>query len=126
MFGLACVALVLALVANTVAMAVRERVREMAVMRTLGYHESHLVLLVVDESLMLAVLGAALGIVAALLVVHFTQLTIGVEGVLVTFALSPGLVLRGLAVACLVGIVAAALPALAVARARIPAALRGA
>jgi len=126
MFGLACVALVLALVANTVAMAVRERVSEMAVMRTLGYHESHLVALVAGESLLLAWLGALLGIGAALLVVRTAELTIGVEGVLVTFALSPELVLRGLAAASVAGLVAAALPALRVARAPIPSALRGA
>jgi putative ABC transport system permease protein len=126
LFGLACVVVVLVLVANTVAMAVRERVREMAVMRTLGFHESHLIGLVVGESLLLALLGAALGIGGALLVVRFTQLTIGVEGVLVTFAASGPLVLRALLVASIAGVVAAALPALGVARARIANVLRGA
>jgi putative ABC transport system permease protein len=126
LFGLGCVAVVLALVANTVAMAVRERVREMAVMRTLGYHESHLIALVIAESLLLSGLGALLGIGAALLAIRFTQLTIGVEGVLVTFVASPGLVLRGLAAAVVAGVLAAALPALRVARTRIPAALKGA
>lgn len=126
LFGIGCVALVLALVANTVAMAVRERVGEMAVMRTLGYHVSHLVALVVAESLLVSLLGAALGIGAALLAIRLLQLNIGVEGVLVTFAASPGLVLRGLAAAAAAGSVAAMLPALSAARLRIPAALRGA
>jgi len=126
LFGLGCVVVVLALVANTVAMAVRERAREMAVMRTLGYHESQLVSLVLAESLLLAGLGALVGTGCALGVIRFAHLTIGVEGVLVTFAASPMLVVRGLLVAAAAGAVAAALPALRVARAEIPAALRGA
>jgi putative ABC transport system permease protein len=125
-FGLGCVAVVLVLVANTVAMAVRERVRELAVMRTLGYHAGTLVGLVVAESLALALSGALLGIGGALAIVRFAQLTIGVEGVLVTFAASSGLVARGLAVAAVAGVAAAVVPALRAVRAAIPNALRGA
>jgi len=125
-FGLCCVAVVLTLAANTVAMAVRERVREMAVMRTLGYRSGRLVGLVVGESMAMTALGALLGIGAALAVISLSRLTIGVEGVLVTFAASPELVLRGLAIAAAAGALAAALPALGVARVGISAALRGA
>ncbi|MCY3002815.1 MAG: ABC transporter permease [Planctomycetota bacterium] len=42
LLGLACVAVVLALVANTVAMSVQERVREFGVFRTLGFHARHI------------------------------------------------------------------------------------
>ncbi len=43
--------------ANTVAMAVRERTREMAILRTLGYDPAEILQLVVGESLLISLLG---------------------------------------------------------------------
>ncbi|MSR48302.1 MAG: ABC transporter permease [Planctomycetes bacterium] len=126
LFGICCVAAVLALVANTVAMAVRERIGELAVMRTLGWRDGRLMRLLLAESCALALLGGALGTAAAWITITTTRLTLGVEGVLVGFALSPRLVATAGAVALLAGLLAAALPAWKATRAPIPAALRGA
>ncbi|HET6164995.1 MAG TPA: ABC transporter permease [Planctomycetota bacterium] len=126
LFGLGCVLVVLVVVANTVAMAVGERVRELAVMRTLGYREGRLARLIVGESLLLAAAGAALGFGGALLVIRFTALSIGVEGVLVSFSTSPALFVRAFAVAAIAGVAAAALPAWRATRSEVAAALRGA
>lgn len=48
--------------ANTVAMSVRERTREMAVLRTLGYTPGEILGLVLGESVVISVLGGVVGI----------------------------------------------------------------
>jgi putative ABC transport system permease protein len=126
LFGIGCVLVVLVVIANTVAMAVHERVRELAVMRTLGYREGRLARLVLGESLLLALSGAAIGIVGALLVIRWTALTIGVEGVLVSFTASPLLLVRSFAIAAGAGLLAALWPAWRTAHADVAGALRGA
>ena len=71
--GLACVAVVLSLVANTVFMSVQERVKEFGVLRTLGFGEAGVATLVIVEAVALAVLGgAAVGIGGAYALLHFT------------------------------------------------------
>jgi putative ABC transport system permease protein len=124
LLGLACVAVVLALVANTVVMSVQERVREFGVFRTLGFHAHHIGGLVIGEALVLAALGGALGLGAALAVIRFSSLTIGAEGVPVSFSTDAGLVVRGFAVAVGTGLVAGLFPALRSSRAEIVASLR--
>ncbi|MBL8842142.1 MAG: ABC transporter permease [Planctomycetes bacterium] len=126
LFGACCVVVMLVLVGNTVAMAVNERRAELAVLRTLGYRGSRLARLLLSESCVLSIGGGLLGTAAALLTIATTHLTLGVEGVMVTFALSPRLIVEGLLVAAAAGLVAAALPAWKTTRAPIPAALRGA
>ncbi len=126
LFGAGCVAVMLVLVANTVAMSVQERREELALLRTLGFRGARVARLLLGESAGLALLGGLLGVGGAVATVAATRLTIGVEGVMVTFALSPLLLLEGLAVAALAGVLAAALPAWRATRAPIPAALRGA
>ena len=86
--ALACVAVVLALVANTVLMSVQERVKEFGVFRTLGYRSSRVFALVLGEALLLGACGAALGLAAALVVIRTQHLSIGSEGVPVAFLLS--------------------------------------
>jgi putative ABC transport system permease protein len=53
------------IVANTVAMSARERVTEIAVMRTLGYRRSHILSFILSESILLALLGGIVGIILA-------------------------------------------------------------
>lgn len=52
----------LLVLANTLFMAVRERTKELAVLRTLGFRPSHLTALVTGEALLIAGLGSILGI----------------------------------------------------------------
>lgn len=119
LLALACVAVVLSLVANAVLMSVQERVRELGVMRTIGFGERLVALLVMGESLALSLTGAVIGVGAALWTLHATQLTIGSEGVSVGFAVTPELVLRGVGVAVVAGLLAGLFPAWKSARAGI-------
>src|SRR6478672_1570919 len=53
------------IVANTVAMSARERVTEIAVMRTLGFGRGHILAFILSESILMSLLGGLLGIVLA-------------------------------------------------------------
>jgi putative ABC transport system permease protein len=122
--GLGCVAVVLALVANTVLMSTQERVREFGVFRTLGFREMHIALLVVGEALILALGGSALGFAAAVAIVETSHVSIGSEGVPVGFQIVPALALRVAAVAIVAGALSGIFPAVRSARRPVVAALR--
>lgn len=122
--GLACVVVVLSLVANTIFMSTQERVREFGVFRTLGFREGQIGALVIAEALVLSGLGALLGVGGAYALLASTHLAIGTEGVTVAFASTPMVALRGVGVALVVGVVAGLLPALQSARLPIVRSLR--
>lgn len=53
------------IVANTIAMSARERVTEIAVMRTLGYRRTHILLFILSEAVLMALLGGVIGLIGA-------------------------------------------------------------
>jgi putative ABC transport system permease protein len=122
--GYACVGLVLAMVATTSVMAVQDRVREYAVLQTLGFSGLLIFFLVLAESLLVSLAGGLAGVGAALAVLSLTGLAVGAEGVTIAFTASPLLAATGLAVTALVGMAAGLVPAWQAARAEIVASLR--
>jgi len=119
LLGLACIIVVLSLVANTVIIAAQERVRETAVLRAIGFRESHIASLVLGEALALSLTGAALGVGGAMLLLTTVHPSIGSEGVSVEFLVTPGLIGNGFLLALGTGIAAGLLPAIRSARAGI-------
>lgn len=103
--------LLLAAMANSVSMNVRDRLREMAILRTLGYGRAMIVRLVLGETLILSLAAAVVGASVAGLLVWFGGFSIGIEG----WAIAPHLSLRTFALAILagggLGLVAAYAPA---------------
>jgi len=71
MMAVAAVAILL-VVANTLAMAVRERTRQVAILRTLGFRTRHVVQLVIGEAGLLSLIGCSLGAGAAWWAFHAT------------------------------------------------------
>ncbi len=57
--------------ANTMAMSIRERTREVAVLRTLGFTRGSILRLLLSESIAIALIGGALGVLSATGVVLF-------------------------------------------------------
>jgi putative ABC transport system permease protein len=53
------------IVANTVAMSARERVTEIAVMRTLGFRRTHILGFILSESVLMSLIGGVLGVLLA-------------------------------------------------------------
>jgi putative ABC transport system permease protein len=120
----ACVGLVLALVGTTTVMAVQDRVREHAVLQTLGFSGVRIFGLVLAESVLVGMIGGALGIGSALAALAWTGFAIGTEGVTIAFAPSVSLAAAGLTVSLAVGAIAGIFPAWQAARANIVASLR--
>ncbi len=122
--GYACVALVLALVATTTVMAVQDRIKEHAVLQTLGFRPLRVFRLVVTESTLLSVLGGSLGIAAGVLLLSWTGMSVAAEGVTIAFRPSWEVALQGLAASIAVGLLAGLAPGWNAARTEIVPALR--
>jgi putative ABC transport system permease protein len=122
--GVACVVLVLMLVATTTVMAVQDRIREHAVLRTIGLNERRVFGLVVAESFLVSLVGGLLGVAAAIAALAFGQFSMGTEGVVIAFEPSLSVALFGLATAAAAGLLAGVIPAWQATRSEIVAALR--
>lgn len=121
--ALAIVITTLFVAGNTMAMSVRERTTEVAVMRTLGFPSTTIFALVVGEGLVVSILGGVLGAIAARLVVNgdFLQMS---GGFIPAFGVNNWNVVTGLGLSALIGILAAVIPAVMASRLKIVDALR--
>lgn len=124
--GYACVGLVLTLVATTTVMAVQDRVKEHAVLQTLGVRPGRVFRLVLAESLLICLAGGVAGTLLALAVLAWGGLAVGAEGVTIAFQPSLSLGLTGVTVATITGLLAGVVPAWHAARTNIVAALNDA
>jgi putative ABC transport system permease protein len=106
---------------NTMAIAVRERTAELAVLKTVGFHDGAVLVLVLAESTLVALLGGGLGIGLAKLLTLRGDPT---GGFLPIFYLPKAAVAAGVAAALLVGVIAGFLPAFSAMRLRVVEALR--
>ena len=122
--GLACVGLVLALVATTTVMSVQDRIQEHSVLQTMGYTGGKVFQLVLAESVTLSMMGGLLGVVVAMFVLQLSSLSVGAEAVTIAFTPSISLAATGMGVAFLTGILAGLMPAWQAARADIVTGLR--
>lgn len=127
--GLAVTFTILLVVANTMSIAVRERRKEIGVLKTLGFTSGRVMGLVVAESLLIAVIGGMLGIASSRgimwLLTHAPGVKDALAGIgLSEVALQPAVAALGLAVAVVLGLAAGLVPALSAYRARITDMLR--
>jgi putative ABC transport system permease protein len=106
---------------NTMIMAARERIKEIAVLKTLGFTDGLVLRLVLAESTWIAVLGGLLGCLGALGL--FKLMSFG-GGMFANFAVKPATVGLGLAISIAMGLLSGLVPALAAARLRVVEALR--
>lgn len=124
--GYACVILVLTLVSTTTMMAVQDRVKEHAVLQTLGFSSLRIFGLVLVESMILSTAGGILGVGGALAALQWGGLAVATEGINITFAASPTLAALGFGVSLAVGLFAGLIPAIQAAQADIVTSLRDA
>jgi putative ABC transport system permease protein len=110
------------LTGNTMAQAFRERVPELAVMKTLGFSDVAVSLLVLGEAVLLCLVGGALGLaVAAVLAPGVAR---GIKDILPGFTVVWQTFAAGLGIALVLGLAVGAVPALTARRLRIVDALR--
>ncbi len=103
------------------AIAVRERTGELAVFKAVGYSDRFVLLFVLFESLVIALIGGALGLGLAKL---FTMGGDPTKGLLPFFFLPTSAIVAGLILTLLVGAASGILPAIGAMRLRVVDALR--
>jgi putative ABC transport system permease protein len=113
--------IILLVVANTMAQSVRERTSELAVLKTLGFGDTRILLLVLAESLVIAILGGgtALALMDALVGRGSFNMAM-----LPVFVFTHSALLLGTGLMLVLGLLAGALPAVAAMRLKITDALR--
>lgn len=115
--------IILAVMANTMAMTARERLPEYATLKALGFAPKHVASLIVGESLTLALAGGLLGMALTPVIAQGFVKAVGT--LFPVFNVSNSTLLGQLIAAILVGLIAAITPAWKAARVKIVEGLRG-
>ena len=113
---------ILLLTANTMSQSLRERIPELAVLKTVGFSDARTSLLVIGESVLLCLIGALLGVgLGALMLPAASSATMQFMG---PVSMSVDILVQSVVLAVVLGLVVGALPALTAQRLRIVDALR--
>jgi putative ABC transport system permease protein len=117
------IGIILLVLGNTMIMSARERTHEFAVLKALGFSGGQLFFLIAGESLILALVGSALGLAVTFPAVAAFQAALP-KGWFPVFFIKPETVLTGCAAGVLVGLLAAIIPLRRVLTTRIVEGLR--
>jgi len=116
------IVIIMAVMANTMAMTARERYAEYATFKALGFSNGFVAMLIFAESLGIAILGGLLGVAFTFPIADAFAKSVG--SILPAFQVSETTIAIQVAAALVIGIVAAAIPAWNAARIRIVDGLR--
>jgi len=106
---------------NTMAIAVRERTGEFAVLKAVGFSDNFVLLFVMAESLLISLIGGGLGILTAKAIAAWHN---PVPNVLPYFKVPNQALIMGFALALTVGLISGIIPAVGAMRLRVVDALR--
>jgi putative ABC transport system permease protein len=112
---------ILMIVGNTMALSIRERTREIGVLKTLGFSGGRVLRLVLGEAILLALIGGLPGIGIAVLVAFL--LRENPSNFLPRIAVSPDIVLLAIVLMVALGVITGMIPALNAMRLKIATAL---
>jgi len=115
------------ILANTIAMSVRERTHEYGVLRAIGFPPGHILGFILGESVLVSLVGGLLGVgLVVLLINHGLGPAVeeNMSGFFPYFRTPPSVLLTALAAAVGLGFVAGALPAYQASRLKVTDALR--
>jgi putative ABC transport system permease protein len=107
--------------ANTMAMSVRERIKEIGVLKTLGFTTGKVLTMIIAESVIIAMIGGLLG---CLLAFGFCSLLTNVQVMFRGLSMPPTVILISLSVAFAIGLLSSVVPAYNASRVPITDALR--
>jgi len=103
------IGIIMLVLANTMIMAARERTREYAVLKTLGFSAFHLVGLILGESMVIAITGGAIGVALTYPIVAGFEQAIP-KGFFPFFFIEPITTILAMSAAILIGILASIFP----------------
>lgn len=124
LLGYGALGLVALGVGNSMAMSIRDRTREIAILKIVGFRRPQVLRLMLSEALVCGLLGGILGALLAKLLLTTSQFELSVEGFSFVPSLSPALMAEALVLSALLATAAGFFPALRVARLRAADALR--
>jgi putative ABC transport system permease protein len=107
---------------NTMAISVRERTAELAVLKAIGFTDRSVLFFVLSEALLIAVFGGLIGLALAIFAVPL--IAAGLNGLLPPLVLSYTMLAAGLGFALIVGAASGLLPGVGAMRMRVVDALR--
>lgn len=110
--------------ANTIAMSVRERVREVGILKTLGYTRGAILGIILGEAVTISIIGGVLGVALAMLLAHVVRAMPAFIQQLKTLTIVPPVAALCIAIAAAIGLVSAFIPAYNASRISIVEALR--
>ncbi|MGE3165035.1 MAG: ABC transporter permease [Planctomycetota bacterium] len=117
--GYGALAAVFALVANAIVLALRDRVKENAILQTLGYSGVHIMGLVVAESLLIGTLGGGLGALASYVFLELQRFSLTMEGLNIEVQAQQMVLLLGMVLSTILSLLASLWPALQASRREI-------
>lgn len=103
------IGIIMLVLGNTMIMSSRERTREYAVLKTIGFSGRQLLIMIAGESLLIAALGGLLGLLATFPSITFFQALMP-KGFFPVFFIEPITIVLAVTAAILVGVVAAIFP----------------
>ncbi len=109
--GWGALAAVFALVANAIILSVQDRVRDHAVLQTLGFRSSLIARLIMAEAAFLSLIGGAFGVGIAMAVLHWGRFSLSMEGLSIQANAGPTTIAIGMGLCLLLGIGAGLFPA---------------
>lgn len=112
---------ILMIVGNTMALSIRERTREIGVLKTLGFSGPRILTMVLGESILLALLGGLPGLAIAALIAY--ALRNSLSNVAPAFSVSPEILLQGIGLMVALGLITGLIPAVNAMRLKIATAL---
>ncbi len=121
--SMAVVFAILLVSGNTVAMTIRERIREVAVLKTLGFTQRAILVIFISEAVTLSLIGGLLGAIGAIWLVHVVASSPQGQMLGAITVTGPTLAVA-LLIAAIVGLVSAFLPSYRASRLQIADGLR--
>jgi putative ABC transport system permease protein len=117
------IGIIMLVLGNTMIMSARERTREYAVFKTIGFSAKHMVGLILGESLFISALGAGLGLLLSFPIVEGVSQAIP-KGMFPVFELEPITLIFAVSAAILIGVAASIFPIMKALRTNIVDGLR--
>lgn len=109
--GWGCLVAVLALVGNAIVLSVQGRIKEHAVLQTLGYDGGLIARLIIAEGVLLGLAGGTIGTGAAVTLLRWSRLSMSVDGLSLPLSANLATLGVGLGISVLLGVLAGLVPA---------------